>query len=209
MAAFPWMLETDHKCLSEITLSETVPEDIRSYFETIKNVCLYGRFVYAFYGVAEGLTFLLLEFALRERLGVGKQDSSWSFGKLLYKAIKGGLIRDEGFSHVRRIREYQAQMEEILHDSAPIFSPPEPYSKILAEVLPHFRNNFAHPKHQAIVLPQGALFSIRFAAEFINQLYAESGPSAAAVGDCLSDSFVVTILVTRWPEAPAQFNARD
>ncbi len=176
MAGFPWMLETDHKCLSEITLSETVPEDIRSYFETIKNVCLYGRFVYAFYGVAEGLTYPLLEFALRERLGVGKQDGSRRFGKLLYKAIKGGLIRDEGFSHVRRLEENRARMAEILEvDSALVSAPPEKdsYMKILAEVLPHFRNEFAHPKHQAIVLPQGALFSIRFAAEFINQLYAE------------------------------------
>ncbi len=174
MAGFPWMLETDHKRLSEISLAEPVPEDIRSYFETIKNICLYGRFVYAFYGVADGLTYPLLEFALRERLGVRKKDRGESFRKLLHKAIKRGLIRDEGFSHVRRIRENQAQMEEIFKvDGSPVFTPPEKdaYLKILASVLPHFRNNFAHPKHQAIVLPQDALFSIRVAAEFINQLY--------------------------------------
>ena len=176
MALFRWMLKTDHKHLSEITLSETVPEDIRSYFETVKNICLYGRFVYAFYGIASSLTYLLLEFALKKRLGVGKHDRKGSFRELLHKAIKRGLIRDEGFSHVRRMREYQAQMEEIWQvDSPPVFTPLEQdsYLKILASVLPIFRNRVAHPTHQAIVLPQDALFSIRFAAEFINQLYVE------------------------------------
>lgn len=172
MASFPWMLETDHKRLSEMTLFEAIPEDIRNYFETVKNVCLYGRFVYAFYGVAESLTYPLLELALRKRLGAGKRDR---FRKLLHTAIKRGLIKDEGFSHVKRTREYQAQMEEMLRaEGSSIFTPPErdSYMKILASELPNFRNRFAHPTYQAIVLPQDALFSIRFAAEFINQLYA-------------------------------------
>jgi hypothetical protein len=45
------------------------------------------------------------------------------------------------------------------------------YPKILASVLPRMRNRVAHPEHQAIVFPQEALSSIRFAAEFVNQLY--------------------------------------
>lgn len=176
MASFGWMLETDHKRLSDIKLSETIPEDIRNYFETVKNICLYGRFVYAFYGVAESLTYPLLELGLQKRLGTGKHGRKNSFRILLHRAIESGLIKDDGFSHARRMREHQAQLQEMWQvEGSPVLAPSErdSYIKTLASVLPNFRNRFAHPSQQAIVLPQEALFSIRFAAEFINQLYAK------------------------------------
>jgi len=169
-------LESEHRELSEIRLSDSVPEDIRNYFETIKNICLYGRFVYAFYGVATSLTFLLLEFALKVRLAKGKDQRKGRFKELLRRAIKDGLINEEGFSHIRQLSERQAEMRELLQvEGTPIFTPTETdsYLKILESVLPNFRNRFAHPKHQPIVFPHEARFAIRFAAEFVNQLYAK------------------------------------
>jgi hypothetical protein len=69
-------LESDHEELCEVRLSEAVPGDIKGYFETVKNICLYGRFVYAFYGVACSLSFFLLEMALRKRFAVNPKKSN-------------------------------------------------------------------------------------------------------------------------------------
>jgi len=175
MAGFPWMVKSDHQRLSGINLPEDAPEDIRDYFVTIKNICLYGRFAYAFYGVAWSLTFPLMELALRERFNPGKGGGKGDFRRLLQKAIKLRLLKEEGFSHIRRIRKDQEEMRALFDetDVAPFQSDEaEAYLKILEETMPNLRNSFAHPQGQAIVLPQETLFAIGFAAEFINQLYA-------------------------------------
>lgn len=177
MSSFSTTLESDHEKLSQMVLSQKVPEDVRSYFETIKNLCLYGRFVYAFYQVAEWLTYPLMELALRERLYPKKKGRAPGFRTLLKRAIERGLIKEESFSHVRRIRQQQAMMDEALrHAGLPVnlLPPADTYLQILAETLPSLRNYFAHPRGFAIQTPGGAFFSIRFASEFINQLFETS-----------------------------------
>lgn len=174
MDAFSTSLEWDHRKLSEIALAQNVPEDVGNYFETIKNICLYARFVYAFYAVAEFLTYPLLELALRKRLRPSKEQRSVSFRKLLVEAIKLRLIKEERFSHIRRMQEESEMLENALRESGlpvPAPVPANSYVKILAKTLPSLRNQFAHPKYLPIQVPGGAFFAIRFAAEFINQLY--------------------------------------
>ena len=174
--AFPTTVEGHHERLSEIRLLDTVPEDVRNYFETIKNICLYARFVYPFYAVAEMLTFPLLEIALRLRLRPGKNPRRADFRTLLNEAIGLGLIREEDFSYIRGTNEQQS-------DYAALFQGPRcvritvpvrgAYLRALQRALPSLRNLFAHPEFLSIQFPGGAFFAIRFAAEFINQLYSE------------------------------------
>lgn len=182
MDLFRSTLEADHKRLSEIRLGATVPEDVKNYFETIKNLCPYGRFVYAFYAVAQFLTFPLLEMALYRRLLPTKPRRRGEFRRLLNRAVKLRLIEEDSFSHVRRIKENRAQMEHIMQQIGRGLSPPAPaedYMEILKEALPHLRNNvFAHPRSLAVQTPSDAFFSIRFVAEFVNQLFASSSSSA-------------------------------
>jgi len=49
--------------------------------------------------------------------------------------------------------------------------PKNDYLAVLLESLPKLRNSFAHPSGQTIHFPHDATFSLRFAAEFVNQLF--------------------------------------
>ena len=49
-------LEDYYQWISTINLKSSVPEDIQGYFETVKNVFLYGWFVYPFYAIATFLS---------------------------------------------------------------------------------------------------------------------------------------------------------
>ena len=167
-------LKDAHKQLSKTRLRRGVPEDVRSYFATIRNLCLYGRFVYAFYALAHSLTYLVIELALRTRLEAKEQRGRKKLHSLLKKAIDLQLITDESFSRVRRIRSERArwrQMERELGHR--IFSDAETgrYVDILKMELPKLRNYFAHPTYHPIDSPGTAFFAISFAAEFINRLF--------------------------------------
>lgn len=182
-SAFPGItLERHYERLSQVVLADAVPEDIRNYFETVKNICLYGRFVYAFYAVAEMLTFPLLELALRVRLRPGKKPRKADFRTLLEQAMRLGLIREEDFSHIRGMKEQQADYAALLAGLKGVrISVPSTgaYLRVLEHALPSLRNLFAHPEFLSIQFPGGAFFAIRFAAEFINQLYGEDSSSRA------------------------------
>ncbi len=172
MALFGTTLEWDHQELSEIILVKNVPEDIRNYFETIKNECLYARFVYPFYVVADFLTYPLMELALRRRLEGKRARTNRGFKALLKEAIRLGLIREHGFSHIRRMKEQDALLVEAMQNAGiPIAPMGGDYRDVLALYLPKLRNRFAHPEAFPIYTPGLAFFSIQFAAEFINQLF--------------------------------------
>ena len=57
-----------HQYVSEIILNNEIPSAIRSYIETIKNVYLYGWFVYPFFTLAGFLAYTAIEMGLREKL---------------------------------------------------------------------------------------------------------------------------------------------
>ncbi|HJT21323.1 MAG TPA: hypothetical protein VJ746_12680 [Nitrospira sp.] len=165
----PVTVEDSHKRLSSINLNDNVPEDIRSYFETIKNVFLYGWFVYAFYTVAMFLSFTVIEMASREKFKQDDPDREWNFPKLIHVAKKRGFITEEGFVSVKRGRErFGKTFEEA---TTPIDQPIEDYCAILAKSIPSLRNVFAHPERDMIVLPSDAISTMVLAAEFINQLF--------------------------------------
>lgn len=85
-------IESLYSLIQPITLVSTVPDEIRSHFETAKNLALHSWFVYSFNVVAAMHSFASLEMALRTKTG----DKKTSFKGLLDKAfnnrkLTGGL----------------------------------------------------------------------------------------------------------------------
>jgi len=167
-------LEVRHAQVAGIRLSDDAPEEVRSYFATLQNICLYGWFAYDLHAVVVFLSFTLIEMALRKRFPIKGVDKR-TFSPLLRQAIKSNLIREKGFSHIRRLRQNQAYSLRLWRTSEKMprtAVPKNDYVSALLKALPVLRNSFAHPRFHQIYLPGDALFSLQFAAEFINQLFA-------------------------------------
>ena len=92
----PRTLEDHYAAIQKFSLSEFVPKDIKTHFETARNLLLYSWFVFRFNSVAEMQAYVSVEFALRERIGnaAGKNPG---MKRLLDYAIKSGLIKVKAF----------------------------------------------------------------------------------------------------------------
>jgi len=167
----PFTLEDFHRRATSIELHAGVPENIRSHFETARNLILYSWFFYPFNVTAELAAYTTVEFALRTKFN----DRKAPFKMLLKQAADGGLIKDQGFSvPVRKattIREY--------NDGLPAdFQIPEPtllrnYSDTLAHTIPYLRNQLAHG---TTMLHNHGASTVRICAELINQLFSLPTP---------------------------------
>ncbi len=165
----PKELNDYYREIAAICLDESVPEDVRSYFETIKNVYLYGWFVSAFYTIAMFLSFTVIEMALRNKFKQDDPERDWSFPRLIQEAKKQGLIASEGFPSVKARRDYEASFER---EGGPSLGQPVPdYCSILEKSVPYLRNSFAHPEIDQKAGPGDAYASLIIASEFINQLF--------------------------------------
>ena len=135
--------------VSQIELAEAIPDSIRSQFNIAKNLAVYSWFSYPFHQIAEMKAFSTVEDALKCRL----RKDKCSFRGLLKKAIKQGLIRDSGFSHI------------------PVSKNPESieYSRELPETMSELRNNLAHG---GTTLHPDSAPTLKICSEVINQLYA-------------------------------------
>ena len=148
----------------KIKLHDKVPEIVRSHFATAQNLLVYSWFFYPFNVTAEFIAYTTLELALKEKFKVQKRTS---FRSLVEKAVKEGIVKDEGFSH------YQA----ILKNSKSYLTNPSEevdeiikYTDILIETIPYFRNEYAHGSN---ILHNGGAFNVQLCADFINQLFKE------------------------------------
>src|SRR5947207_15275574 len=61
-------IESIYDLIQPIALGAKVPDEVRSHFETAKNLALYSWFVYSFNVVAAMHAFASLEMALRTKL---------------------------------------------------------------------------------------------------------------------------------------------
>jgi len=172
----PMELADYFRYVCEITLKDTIPPDIRSYMETIKNVYLYGWFVYPFFTLAGFLSYTAIEMGLREKFRHDDPMRKWPLKRLLEEAKTRRLISDEGFPSVQTLREQQAYLSQAM--GSPFDRQIADYCSILIETIPHLRNSFAHPKSQTILTPSMAVRSLVVAAELLNQLF-QAGVSGA------------------------------
>jgi len=104
----PITLEEHHAHVASIKLNSAIPEDVRSYFATIQNVCLYSWFAYDLYAIVQFLCLTCSEMALRMRLPASGRDRR-SLTELVKAAAKKKLIKAKGFSHIRQMRQAAAE----------------------------------------------------------------------------------------------------
>lgn len=149
----PIDLEYRHRVASAITLNSSVPEAIRDHFAQALNLHVYSWFHYQFHVTSEFMSMVTVEYALREKF---KPESRVTFKQLIERAVREGLIQDEGFAIARG---------EPVSDKR--------YVEMLVNVLPGIRNDYAHGTY---MLHNQSITSLQIAADFINQLFPhESG----------------------------------
>jgi HEPN domain-containing protein len=151
-----------------IKLHEGVPEEVRSHFQTARNLIIYSWFYYPFNVTAELCAYTSVEFALRRKAGSTKGRPS--FRKLLKMAVAENWISDAGFPHVCLKHEY---IQSYNAESPPEFQQPQSplaqeYCKTLIRAMPNLRNSLAHG--HPFLHPSGAA-TVRICAELINQLF--------------------------------------
>lgn len=144
----PMTVEDRHKAATAITLNASVPEPVREHFAQALNLSVYAWFHYQFHITSEFMSMVTIEYALREKL---KPEGHPPFKKLVARAVREGLIRDEGFAVAR---------------GKPVGE--KTYVETLVEVLPDLRNGHAHG---TFMLHNQSLSSLQIAADFINQLF--------------------------------------
>lgn len=162
----PRMLRDIYDSAASIKLHSGVPEEIRNHFAAALNLLVYSWFFYPFNVTAQFLAFVTVEFALKQRL---KPEKKVSFKQLLTQAVEEGLIKDEGFSHLREQQEFDEQLSQ---EMGTLQENVKSYVEILVETMPYLRNELAHGTR--MLHPNGAS-SVQICAEFINQLFPKNG----------------------------------
>lgn len=182
----PLALTDRYSMMTELELSEHVPEDIKDAFIAAKNLWLYGWYYWPFYTLASFHAFSCLEMALRRRCGLDKfTKKNWRKGRspglkeLLDAAIENKWISDDKIAHAKRQPEGSFNPEDLVNNiETGIVNEPEPwktenqrYCKILAEAIPYFRNEMAHPAHYWHGMPNSLDF--QNTRDLIEQLFAK------------------------------------
>lgn len=172
----PITIEEQHAEIAEAALESQVPEDVRSYFATIQNVCLYAWFAYDLYSVVDFLCYTAVEMALRHRLpytGTGKDKRALQ--NLMDEAVSKKLIRDKAFSNVLIMRQNLARDIRFRRATGGKFPrsamPKSNYAAVLQGTIPRLRNHFAHPRSHTILFPGAAMSQLRITSELINSLF--------------------------------------
>ena len=81
-----------HAIVADVVLHDGVPEDVRSYFNTIKNLCVFGWYVYGFYALCDFLSMTAIELALNIRFP-DAANQKLTLRPLLELARQEGLLR--------------------------------------------------------------------------------------------------------------------
>lgn len=81
-------IQSLYSVIEPITLSEKVPDEVRSHFEIARNLALYSWFVYSFNVVTAMQAYASLELALKQKTG----KSRVKFKKTLDSTFEGRLL---------------------------------------------------------------------------------------------------------------------
>ena len=136
-----------YETISAIKLIDSVPEDVKSQFNTALMLGIYAWLYYPFHQIAELKAFSTLEMALRHKFS---KNRSGLF-KLLKLAVDSDLITDVGFSHIEFFSE-----------------DPKKYSSLLPKLISDMRNDLAHGSTS---LHPGSGSTLSNCAEIINQIF--------------------------------------
>ena len=166
----PLQFADHYRAIEGITLDDAVPESIRTLFNTARNVLVYSWHVYRFTVVAELQAYSTLEFALRERMGLGGNSDGPGLAKLLRRAARAGVLSDDAFASLRSQRPWPVVTGNSIIDANadPEVVTSRGHVAILAEALPMLRNTLAHGSSS--VWPH-ALSTFRLIAAAINWMF--------------------------------------
>jgi len=179
-------LEDLHKRMSELTLNSTVPEDVRTGFDTARSLFLYSWFVYRFQTVAELQAYATLEFALGKRLAAEGAGHIQNLSPRLNFAVQKGWLRADGVRIYRQKavsrRRYAEEQEKFFKEflkNEKGWQNPDPrteteyaadYLRNLTGGIPRLRNSVAHGNP---MLHGGAALTLEICRDLINQLFPE------------------------------------
>lgn len=181
-----------HAAISEITLVEKTPTEVKQLFENAKNVALYTYFAYRLHQPAELIGYSALEKALkikfeREKSRINIQRSPSRLIDYMDIALEHKWITNHGYESARPIAEARVRHRKIFEliessadhgESIPVPEPEEP--DILSELesmdiaqsmlhsARHIRNFLAHGDGG---LAPSSIGTLRKIAEEINQLF--------------------------------------
>ena len=175
-----------HKRVAELVLNSTVPEDVRTGFDTARNLYLYSWFVYRFLTVAELQAYAAFEYALGKRIEVENIGHVRGLKRRFDFAIQKGWLRADG---VRRYRRSAKRRKEFIEEQErfhreylklevsrqnPTLKTEDEYASDYLEglksAIPHLRNSIAHGTP---MLAGGTVVTIEICCDLINQLFPE------------------------------------
>jgi hypothetical protein len=185
--AFPGLtLEKHYEIVSKYcVLHDGVPENVRSYFNSVVMLYLYGWLYYPFFTFAGFLSTFTVEMALRHRFPCKKLNKKGRDPRyirdLLNEAKKNGLLRDEDFPSLKNRRANAKDLNQRLAETQGVqveAGTEEPFADTLITWLPRVRNDFAHPKMHSILPPGPALDPVILTSEIVNALWPNPKPQA-------------------------------
>lgn len=179
----PPTVEDHHAEMASLELSEHVPETVRSAFAVARMVWLYGWYYWPLHTVAGFHAYLCLDLALAIKSaqvdGHGEpRGRTPTLEKSLKRAIQEHWISDAGIPQVQRLKarrqhHLESMPEEWLDDCPSGPEDAQKYCKVLLEIAPLLRNEFAHPKNYSHGLPGWYLLALEDVHGLISQLFAE------------------------------------
>lgn len=170
----PVAMEDIYEIVRQISTSESVPEDVRSYFESIKNLTVFGWFHYPLYTHAVFLATTALEMALRARFPVTGGDRR-TMRPLIEAARKAGLVRDDTLPSSRRWHADEPDLNQAEKTVETKAGPQRSYAEYAWRMMLFLRNKFLHQQQSTILTPWMAADHLSLAAEMINALFADVG----------------------------------
>jgi hypothetical protein len=169
LGAIPMTIEDFHAWADYVKVNDNVPEDVRSYVETIKNLFVLGWCHYPFCTLAAFLGTTAVEMALRKRYPQSGNDRR-SFAILLKRAEDEGLLADDRFP-----AEFSRPLEmQTIADEVAVEVVQRPVAERVTSSIPRLRNEFAHPGAHWIMPPGPALDMLIMSAAVINALWQPS-----------------------------------
>lgn len=185
-------LNERYKIMSSLTLSNTIPEPIRTYYDCTRMLWLYGWFCYPFYGWAGLHAAIAVEMVLRYALS--KADISTSnksgrqlgLGGLMRKAVQKKLLNDEDLRRfdalieLLELNDFRNQFELEMKDIADAIGETYHQSKRrdfvdeLARFFPDIRNVKAHGSPTELNTPSITKYYIELARSIIMAVFNEN-----------------------------------
>jgi hypothetical protein len=172
-----------HARLSDIKLSNALPEDVLRQFETARNLMLYAWFVFEFQTIAELQGYATLELALRTRFPDAKRAirkksgevvlTPLTLGPLLQLAVKRRAIAPEKLVTYEQAKSVKAFRAKMGPNPTGTFPSPKEWLSERIRTFPILRNRLAHGRPSLDLF--GSLRHLEICADLVNALF----PSAS------------------------------